>query len=114
MGKVTLYIVAGVVVMGSLTGIYYQWRKGIEREALLEFNQKQIEQNLKDQEALKKRLEDIKKTQEDMVRKNAEDKKKFNTKISGINDIINSDGVDDRPASDIIKKTIDELRKAPK
>lgn len=114
MSKISVYIILGIIVFGSLTGIYYSWRKGIEREALLEYNQKQIEQNLRDQEAMRKRLEDIKKSQEEFIKKNAEDKKVFGDKIGNINKVIETDSSADRPASAIIKKTIDELRKAPK
>jgi len=111
--KLYLYVAIGVIVFGSLTGIYYSWRKGIEREALLEFNQKQIEQNLKDQAEMKKRLEEINKKQQEFIKKNAEDKKAFNDKVGNINKNIDTNSKD-RPASDILKKTIDQLRKIPK
>ena len=112
--KLYVYIAIGVIVFGSLTGIYYSWRKGIEREALLEYNQEQIEQNLKDQEAMRKRLEDIKKSQEEFIKKNAADKKEFNDKIGNITRGIDSEPSSDRPASDVLKKTVDQLRKIPK
>jgi len=114
MNKIVLYIILSFVTLGSLTGIYYAWRKGIEREALMAYNQKQLEQNLKDQEALRKQLADINKKQEEFIKKNKEDKAKFGKKIDGIKNIIDSDGVDDRPASDILKKTFEELNKVPK
>lgn len=113
MSKIQIYIILGIVVFGSLTGIYYSWRKGIEREALLEYNQKQIEQNLKDQAAMKKRLEEITQKQAEFIKKNDEDKKVFGDKIGNI--AKNIDTVSgDRQASDILKKTIDQLRKVPK
>lgn len=114
MGKIGLYLIIGLVSMGSLTGIYYSWRKGIEREAMMAYNQKQLEQNLKDQERLKQQLADINKKQEEFIKKNKEDKKRFGKKIDGIKNIIDSDGVDDRPASDVLKKTFEELNKVPK
>ena len=63
MNRLAIIIVGSIILFGTLTGIYYSWRKGIEREALLEYNQKQLEQNLKDQEELRKKMEAV--TQQD-------------------------------------------------
>ena len=55
--RLQIYIIGGILAFGILTGIYYSWRKSIEREALLEYNQAQIEQNIKDQQAMREKLD---------------------------------------------------------
>ena len=113
-GRIQLYIFVGIVGFGILSGLYYSWRKGIEREALLEYNQIQIEQNIKDQEEMKQKLADIYKKQADIEAANSADKKVFKGKIDNINTEINSKTTVDRPASDVLKNTVNKLKDAPK
>ena len=80
--RLQLYIIGGIIAFGILTGIYYSWRKGIEREALLEYNQAQIEQNIKDQKAMREKLEAMDKRQKEIEADNARDKKDFKDKFS--------------------------------
>ena len=110
MGRLTLYIVGGIVGFSVLTGIYYQWRKGIEREALFEYNQKQIEQNIKDQEELKRKLIEIGQKQKEIEDANNSDKKIFKDKMDAINTDIVSTNTVDRPSSDVLKKTVNKLK----
>ena len=114
MSKLTLYIAAGVIGFGVLSGLYYKWRKDIEREALYEYNQKQIEQNQRDQERLRQQLEDIAKKQKEVEEANAADKKEFKGKMDIITADIESKDTVDRPASDVLKKTVNKLKDAPK
>jgi hypothetical protein len=114
MNKLTLYIAAGVISFGFLTGFYYKWRKDIEREALYEYNQTQFEQNQKDQERLKQQLEDIVKRQKEVEEANTLDKKEFKDKMYSITTGIESKSTVDRPASDVLKKTVNKLKDAPK
>ena len=103
MNKLTLYIAAGIIGFGVLSGLYYKWRKDIEREALYEYNQKQIEQNQKDQERLRQQLEDIAKKQKEVEEANAADKKEFKDKMNSIvGDVVESKDVVDRPASEVL------------
>lgn len=112
MGRIQLYIIAGFIVFSSLCGIYYSWRSGIEREALLEYNQQQLEQNVKDQEAMRKKLEDINSKQKEIEAENAEVKRKFKEQMDIITVDLSSKETEaaDRPASDILKKTVNRLK----
>lgn len=110
MSRIYLYIVGGILAFSVLTGIYYSWRKGIEREALLEYNQKQIEQNIKDQEELKRKLTEIGQKQVEIEAANSADKKVFKGKIEEISSGIDSKETVDRPASDVLKKTVNKLK----
>lgn len=111
MGRLQLYIIGGIIAFGVLTGIYYQWRKGIEREALLEYNQNQIEQNIKDQQAMREKLAEMDRKQKEIEAENARDKKVFKDKIESIvGDVVESKDVVDRPASEVLKKTVARLK----
>lgn len=112
MGRIQLYIIGGILAFGLLSGIYYQWRKGIEREALLEYNQAQIEQNIKDQKAMREKLEAMDKKQKEIEAENARDKKDFKDKMNGIASGI--DVANDRPASNLLKDTVKRLQEVPK
>jgi hypothetical protein len=114
MSKLTLYIAIGIIGFGTLTGLYYNWRKGIEREALLEYNQAQLEQNEKDQQAMKEKLAAMAKRQAEIEAENAADKKEFKNKMESITNDIESKETIDRPASDVLKKTVTKLKDAPK
>ena len=111
-GRLQLYIIGGIMLFAALTGFYYSWRKGIEREALLEYNQHQLEQNVKDQEAMKQQLEDINRKQKEIEATNAADKKLFKDKIELIGTDLNTKetAATDRPASDVLRKTITKLK----
>ena len=110
MGRIQLYIIGGILAFGLLTGIYYQWRKGIEREALLEYNQAQIEQNIKDQQAMREKLDAMAAKQKEIEDANANDKKVFKDKMDAINTDIISTNTVDRPSSDVLKKTVNKLK----
>lgn len=115
-GRLQVIIVGGIILFGLLTGLYYNWRKGIEREALLEYNQKQIEQYQKDQEEFKAKMKKIEDDQIALIAKNNEDKKIFESKMNATSEFLNSNDAKklDRPSSEILKKTIDKLKDAPK
>jgi predicted nucleic acid-binding Zn ribbon protein len=111
-GRLQLYIFIGIFLFGALTAGYYNWRKGIEREALLEYNQHQLEQNIKDQEAMKQQLESINNKQKEIEAANAESKKLFKDKIDSISTDLNSKETvaADKSSSDVLKKTVTKLK----
>ena len=110
MSRLYLYIVGGILAFSVLTGIYYSWRKSIEREALLEYNQAQIEQNIKDQQAMREKLDAMAARQKEIEASNAADKKNFKDKMDAINTDIVSTNTVDRPSSDVLKKTVNKLK----
>jgi len=111
-GRLQLYIVIGIFLFGAMSAGYYTWRKGIEREALLEYNQKQIEQDLKDKEILRQQLDDINAKKKEIEAENAEVKKKFKEQMDVINTDLNSKETqaNDRQASEVLKKTVNKLK----
>lgn len=115
-GRVQLIIIGGIMLFGALTGIYYSWRSGIEREALLEYNQKQLEQNIKDQEELKKKMEDIDSKRKQIEEENTAVKKAFNDKLNDISVTLESKEVisNDKSSSQVLKDTVKKLQELPK
>jgi len=115
-GRLQLYIFIGILVFGTLSAGYYSWRIGIEREALLEYNQKQLEQNIKDQEAMKQQLEEISAKEKEVKTVNDAEKKALKDKLETISNDLNSKETiaSDRPASNILKKTVNKLKDAVK
>lgn len=107
-GRLQLYIVIGILAFGALSAGYYSWRKGIEREALLEYNQKQIEQDLKDKEVLRQQLEDINNKQKEIEAENAEVKKKFKEQMDVI--VVDINSSEAKPASKVLKDTVNKLK----
>ena len=114
-GRLQVYIIGGIILFGAISGIYYSWRKSIEREALLKYNQAQIEQNIKDQEAMREKLKVMEDKQKEIEAQNAADKKDFRTKMDSIvTDVIDTSKTVDRPSSDVLKQTVSRLKDVPK
>ena len=109
-GRLQLYIIGGIILFGALTGIYYSWRSGVEREALLRYNQVQLEQSIKDQELLRQKIDNINQKQKEIDEANIADKKIFSDKIDSITNDIDSKDVVNRPASKVLKDTIRKLK----
>ena len=114
MTRIYIYAIVAFVVFSTLTATYYSWRKSIERQALLEFNQKQLEQTMADQAEFRRKMQEIAEKQEEIIKKNAEDRKAFEDKINGAQAFIDSEEArkTDRPASSLLKETIKRLREA--
>jgi hypothetical protein len=112
MTRIYIYAIIAVVVFGALTGTYYSWRKSIERQALLEFNQKQLEQTIADQAEFRRKMQEIAEKQEEILKKNDEERRAFEDKIKGAQTFIESEEArkSDRPASDLLKETIKRLK----
>jgi len=112
--KIIVLIIIGMTLIGSIFGIYYTWKRDIERQALMEFNQKQMEQSLKDQQEFLKKQERISRAQQEATKDLLEENQKINRQLGSVSTYLNSADAkkSDRPASDILKNTIEELKKA--
>lgn len=109
--RIGIYAIGALLAAGVIFGIYYTWKSNIERAALLEYNQKQLEQSLKDSENLKKKLNDIEKKQGEIIKQTEEDRKAYEEKIKSVDEYLSSLEVRkaDRPSSDVLKNTIKQL-----
>ena len=111
-GRLQLYVFIGILAFGVLSAGYYSWRAGIEREALLEYNQKQIEQDAKDKEILRQQVEDIENKRREIEAENVASKKAFEDKINSISADLNSKETKaaDKESSKVLKDTITKLK----
>jgi hypothetical protein len=116
LSRIQLYIVGAILSIVVIAGIYFHWKSTIEQEALRKFNQKQLEQTIADQQEFRRQMQIILKNQEEIIKKNEEDKKEFETKMNSIRDYLESEEVKklDRPASSVLKETIKRLKDVSK
>lgn len=111
-GRIQLYIAAAI----AITGIYLYWEHTIEQRALMEYNQKQLEQSLEDQRKLKENLDALAQKQNDIIKQNDEDRKAYDGRLSVVADYLDSSATkkSDSPSSDILKKTVKQLKEISK
>jgi hypothetical protein len=78
----------------------------------MEFNIIQLEQSIKNQEEHRRRQEVLEEQQREAARLLADQNRLLNTRVQSIQRVLNSPetAANDRPASDILKQTIDQLR----
>jgi len=112
LGRIQLYIAAAVAIIG----IYFFWKHSIEQQALMEYNQNQLQQSIEDQRKMREALDDIGKKQAEIIKQSEEDKKVYEQKLGNVTDYLDSKEVkvSDRPASDILKNTVKQLKEISK
>lgn len=116
LGRLPLYLAIGAFAIGLITAVYYGWKNQVEQRALLEFNQKQLEQIIRDQQLFSQKMRDIESSQreivEDLEKQNAE----IDSKLKSIDGYLLSPEAKkvDRPASIILKNTVNQLRGSSK
>lgn len=109
--KYLFYIILAVVIAAAVTGYVLLWEASIKREALLQFNNQQLNQTLEEQKKYVKNLQDInanqKKIIDDMNKKNDQ----LESELKTLEEYLNSAEAkkEDRTASEILKRTIQEL-----
>jgi uncharacterized protein YlxW (UPF0749 family) len=101
--KFTMFLIAFVFI----SSVYYIWKKNIEHAALIEFNNAQMQQTLKDQE---KYIQDQKRLADqtiEAVNQIQANNAKLQTKIGNLNNIINTS--QNQSSSTILKQTFEKL-----
>jgi Tfp pilus assembly protein PilE len=112
LNRLWLYMALAVMAIGAVTTTYYVWKSSIERAALMEFNRAQLEQSRKDQEEFLRRQEALEAQQREATRALLEQNRDVQNRIESIQGNLNSPAAAaaDRPASDILKRTVEQLR----
>lgn len=110
------YVAGGIAVLLLLTSIgasLLVWKHSIETTATLKFNQKQLEQVITDQKQLTSTLEKINGIQQKISDELAAKNQALDDKLVGIEIYLTSPEAkkSDRASSDLLKKTVEELRK---
>ncbi len=102
------YIVIGLVLATGLTTTYYIWKHSVERQALIEYNARQLEQVVKEREEFQRRQEALDSQQRALQRQLATQNELLRRRVDEVQSTINA--TEDRPASDVLRRTIDQLR----
>lgn len=112
MYRIGIYLFIGMMLIGSVTAAYYGWKRSVEQQALMEFNQKQMEQTLRDQQEFMKKQKVIADQQASAAAEMAEQNRKLSQKISSVGSYLNSADAksQDRPSSEVLKRTIRQLQ----
>lgn len=90
--------------------IYFWWEGNVRSRALLEFNQSQMEEVIKNQQELRQKLDDVRQVQDQILENEKQFKQNLDKKLSGITGFLASDEAKklDRPSSEVLKRTIKE------
>ncbi len=110
-GKILQYITIGLVVAGFTLGGYQIWKNQVEQAALLKFNQKQMEQVVKDQQKYIQEIQALQE-QEKLLTEQLNQKNDTIDKLSqDVSNWLNSPAAQqqDRPSSSLLKETIKRL-----
>lgn len=112
LGKIVATIAAVLVVIGMAWGALKIHESNIRREALLEFNRKQMELVIKEQQEQKQRWENFEQNVLpklfESITKELQDTQK---KVDGVEAYLNSPDAakNDRPSSEILKEVLRRL-----
>lgn len=101
------------VLAAAGAGGYYYWHTNVYKQAQLAFDNKQLQQVISDQKERIQQLEQINKDQELLIEEATKEQAVYQEKLQALDEYLNSQQAqnENRPSSDIIKKTIEELRK---
>jgi hypothetical protein len=110
LSKIAIYLIIALFSMGAVTTTYYVWKRNIQHQALLEFNKAQMEQTAKDQAEYARQQQEIANQQAAAARALATQNEELNRRMGSIDRFLTTSQAQDRPASDILKQTIDRLQ----
>ncbi len=110
LNKLTVYLLVALFAAGAVTTTYYVWKRNIEQQALLDFNRQQLEQTAREQAEFARQQQEIANQQAAAARALAAQNENLNRRIGNIDRFLSSSQAQDRPASDVIKQTIERLR----
>lgn len=112
LNKLSTMIFIGIACFTLVTGVYLVWKNNIEKQALLEYNSKQLEQSLLDQKEYIEKQKQIDENNRMIANKLLQENQKLSSKINSIDAYLASDEAtkQNRPASKIIKNTVDMLK----
>lgn len=105
------YIIGGLLVAVLAFGGYKYWENQVEQKALIEWNNAQLEQVIKDQERFIKQLEALTLVQKQIIETTKAANAEIDEKVEEIQEYLGSDEAlqSNRPSSDILKETIRRL-----
>lgn len=110
LSKLAIYLIIALFSVGAITTTYYVWKRNIQHAELMEFNRQQMEKIQKDQTEFMQRQREIADQQSAAARELAERNEELSRRMGDVDRYLSSSQAQDRPASDVLKQTIERLR----
>jgi hypothetical protein len=108
--KFTIYGIIGAVSISIFTTFVIMWKHSIRQQALLEANNIQLTQLVKDQEQFIKKMNEIYQIQKDSIESINKKNEELRNQLSGLEIYLNSDNVQgNRASSEVLRETIKQL-----
>jgi Tfp pilus assembly protein PilN len=106
--KYAMYAMAAL----ALVGIYFAWKNNVEQAALMEYNQKQMEQVIHDQQLFQQKMDEVQNNQKAIVEDLAKKNDELTQKLTDLNTFLDSTEAkkEDKPSSTLLRSTIKQLR----
>lgn len=110
--KKFLYIGAVLALITVLSTIYFIWKRDIEYKALMQYNMTQMQQIVRDQQESSRQQAALFLEQQRLTRELLERNEALQRRMESVNTYLASPQAQrsDRPASDVIRQTITQLR----
>lgn len=109
--KYMIYAIVIVGLIGSAVAGVAVWDHNIRQEALLEFNKKQLEQVVKDQQLFIQKMDDISLLSKQTLTTLQQKNQALDQQLSHLDEYLNSKEAiqNDRSLSPLLKNTFDQL-----
>ena len=109
--KITIYLIVIFSIITLVTATYFSWKHKIEAEALVKYNNIQIEQNIKDNKKYLDLQLNIDKSQSSALKDVTDQNKVLDDKIDQIDKSLDKPLANTKPkiASKVIRDTLEQL-----
>lgn len=109
--KYIVYAIIIAIAIAVLSTYVIMWKSSIRTQALLEFNNKQLEQTIRDQETFITNMKSVNDSQRAIIDDTQKKNEELSKQLTDVEEFLNSEESrkNDRPASPIIKETIRRL-----
>jgi uncharacterized protein YoxC len=111
LNKFTIYGIVAAVSISIFATFVIMWRNSIRQQALLEANNRQLTQLVKDQEEFIKKMDEVYQIQRESIESINKKNEELRTQLSGLEVYLSSDSVQgNRASSEVLRETIKQLR----
>jgi Na+-translocating ferredoxin:NAD+ oxidoreductase RnfG subunit len=107
-GKIVMYVIAGLLATGILTGVYLTWKHNVEEAQQLRFEKAQLEEVVKDQTKTIENQKAIVVIQTDTTKKLDDKTEAIDKDRERVDDAINAE-TDDRPVGPVLQNLFKNL-----
>lgn len=111
LGRIIMYGLGALLLAGSLLTAYLSWKHSVEARVLAEFNRKQMEQVIKDQERFIADAKALRETADEIRTRVDRSDAELAKKLKEVDDFLSKPETvkQDRPASPLLRETIRRL-----